>query len=95
MDDIFDWYDDSIEHRKTIANQLSLQELSTFYTTKVEETTAHFSQEFKDLVQKLLSPGGVCLDYYQENKIDTKVYPSKRIICDMEKLENIRKLVFS
>lgn len=86
MDDIFDWYDDLAEKRTTIANQLSLVELSKLYHSKFWLLQqSNLSKSFKQLAEVLLSPGFICLDLYKKEEIDTKKLSEERVILDMEK----------
>ncbi|MBL4653018.1 MAG: hypothetical protein JKY53_09190 [Flavobacteriales bacterium] len=95
MDDIFDWYDDSVENRKTIANTLSLPELKSFYDKQLRQTVGSFQSPFSDLVETLLTPGNICLDFYRRNGVHLTEQPTERIICDMESAESIKKLLFN
>ena len=95
MDDIFDWHDDSIENRKTIANGLKIADLKSFYSQELLETVDGFDKEFGPLAETLLTPGNICLDFYRKNGLDTIDAPEERMICDMENIENIRKLIFN
>ena len=86
MDDIFDWYDDLAEKRTTIANQLSLVELSKLYHSKFWLLQqSNLSKSFKQLAEVLLTPGLICLDLYKKEEIDTKKLSEERVILDMEK----------
>lgn len=95
MDDIFDWYEDCIEGRNTIANQYELKELQKFFSDYKSKTVDSFNDPFKALVSVLMSPGNICLDYYETKGVRTKEKPTQRVICDMESPLNILKLIFS
>ena len=95
MDDIFDWHDDSIANRKTIANGLNIAQLKSFYSQALVETIDAFDKEFGMLAETLLTPGNICLDFYRKNGVNTIDTPEERTICDMENIENIRKLIFN
>lgn len=95
MDDIFDWYEDSIEQRKTIATTMPLKELTDFYFNKTTALLPSLPTDFKSLAEILLTPGNICLSLYQKQKTNTITTPKNRVLCDMERFTNIQKLIFN
>ncbi|MBT6439600.1 MAG: hypothetical protein HOK72_07820, partial [Flavobacteriales bacterium] len=70
-------------------------DLKSFYSQELLETVDGFDKEFGPLAETLLTPGNICLDFYRKNGVDTIDAPEERMICDMENIENIRKLIFN
>lgn len=100
MDDIFDWFDDCLENRKTFANCYSLNEIEKKYKETLFKTIKSFnSTAFNKMIKVLLSPALVCINYYKKIDLNTKktnvnTLDRNTFICDMEKLQNVYQLLF-